>query len=292
MNTTQTSAKKALLVVSFGTSYSETREKTIGAIEREAAAAFPDRQVRRAFTSSMILRVLARRDGLHIDNVTQAMGRLIADGFTDVLVQPTHIINGEEYEKMKAQIRPFAACFSSLRIGAPLLSSSEDYTCVVNAIAAEVLRLYPTASLCCLRGADADAAGDMPALVLMGHGTEHHVDAAYAALDYRFKDMGYPRAIVGTVEGYPAFAQVEKQLEALNPAPETVLLMPFMIVAGDHARNDMAGEEEDSWNTMLRAKGYRTECILKGLGEMEAIRAVFLKHMQQALAEESEPGHE
>lgn len=264
MNTRE--EKKALLVVSFGTSYEETRAKTIGAIEREAANAYPDREVRRAFTSSMILRVLKKRDGIHIDNVKEALGRLIADGFTDVLVQPTHIINGEEYEKMMDQIRPFQSCFGKLLVGVPLLTSSEDYSAVIQAVMEEV-----------------PAIGTNDALVLMGHGTEHHVDAAYAALDYRFKDMGYSRVIVGTVEGYPAFEQVVKQLEMLDPRPETVVLMPFMIVAGDHAVNDMAGEEEDSWKSCLKDRGYSVKCILKGLGEMEAVRAIFLRHMAEAL---------
>lgn len=258
--------KKAILVVSFGTSYQETRDKTIGAIENDIAKAYPDWEIRRAFTSGMILRVLKKRDGLHIDNVTEAMERLVADGFENVLVQPTHIINGEEYDKMIAEIEPYFETFKKIKIGAPLLTSSQDYEEVIEAVMAQFPKLKQD-----------------EALVLMGHGTTHHTDAVYAALDYRFKAMGYANVFVGTVEGYPDFDQVKKMIHAYHP--NKVILMPFMVVAGDHAQNDMAGEEEDSWNILFEREGYDVECILKGLGEFQPIREQYCKHIADILAE-------
>lgn len=258
------SEKKAILAVSFGTSFQETRDKTIGAIEAEIASAYPDYHVRRAFTSGMILRKLAQRDQVYIDNVEQAMERLVKEGFQTVIVQPTHIINGEEYEKMMAQLAKYEGQFDKLLVGAPLLSSSQDFEEVVEAVMKQV--------------ADLDKEH---ALVLMGHGTEHHTDAVYAALDYRFKAMGHKHVIVATVEGYPGIEEVKHQLSQMNPGK--VILMPFMIVAGDHATNDLAGEEEDSWKSVLEAQGYQTECRLLGLGEMPEIREIYRKHLQKAI---------
>ncbi len=259
--------KKAMLIVSFGTSYEETRNKTIGAIEKEIAEAYPDWELRRAFTSGMILRVLKQRDGLHIDNVAEAMQRLAEDGFEEVCIQPTHVINGEEYEKMVGEINPFLNKFESVKIGAPLLTSSKDYGAVVEGVMAQ----FP------------DLKED-EALVLMGHGTEHHADAVYAALNYRFKAMGHKNVFVGTVEGYPDFNQLHSMVKDYQP--KRVILLPFMVVAGDHAQNDMAGNEEDSWKTLFEQSGYEVECILKGLGEFREIRAQYLKHVEDMLTEE------
>lgn len=259
--------KKAILVVSFGTSYKETRNKTIGAIEKEIATAYPDWEIRRAFTSGMILRVLKKRDGIHIDTVTEAMERLVADGFETVLVQPTHIINGDEYDKMVAEIKPYYETLKQIKIGVPLLTSSQDYEAVIEAVMAQFSQLKKD-----------------EALVFMGHGTTHHTDAVYAALDYRFKAMGYPNVFVGTVEGYPDFEQVNKLVKAYHP--KKVILMPFMVVAGDHATNDMAGDGEDSWKTLFEQEGYEVKCILKGLGELNEIQEQYGKHVAEILAEE------
>ncbi|WP_324825565.1 sirohydrochlorin cobaltochelatase [Sinanaerobacter sp. ZZT-01] len=259
--------KKAMLVVSFGTSYEETRNKTIGAIEKEIAESYPDWEIRRAFTSGMILRVLEKRDGLHIDNVTEAMEGLVQDGFRTVLIQPTHIINGDEYDKMVDAVKPYMEQFETIKIGEPLLSSSEDYEEVVKGVMAQLPQLQAE-----------------EALVLMGHGTTHHTDAVYAALDYRFKAMGYKNVFVGTVEGYPDFEQVSSMVDTYRP--KKVILMPFMVVAGDHAQNDMAGEEEDAWKTLFEESGYEVECILKGLGEFSEIRRLYLKHVADMLTEE------
>ena len=259
-----TDEKKALLVVSFGTSHAGTRERTIGAIERNIAAAYPKYEVRRAFTSGMILNVLEKRDSIIIDNVAEAMNRLISDGFREVLVQPTHVIPGEEYDDMAADVMMFQDRFDKIAVGNPLLYCTEDYRKVVCA----VMEQFPDLS-------------DKEALVLMGHGTGHPINAAYAALDYQFKDMGYANVFVGTVEGYPEIQTVLKNVEEYRP--ENVVLLPLMVVAGDHAVNDMAGEEADSWRSVFEKAGFGVECVLKGLGEFQTIRDIYLEHIADVL---------
>ena len=255
--------KKAILAVSFGTSHSDTREVTIDAIERDLQSAFADRKVYRAWTSKMILARLAKRDNIHYDNVKEAMERMLQDGIQDVIVQPTHVMNGVENDLMKADVLAYADQFQSVAFGNPLLTTEEDNELLVKAIAEEFPVKEPGT-----------------ALVLMGHGTEHYANAVYAALDYRFKDMGYENVIVGTVEGYPELSQVLRQLEKC--APKKVVIAPLMIVAGDHAKNDMAGEEEDSWKNVISQKGYQVETVLKGLGEYESIRNIFTAHARAA----------
>lgn len=261
-----TKEKKAILVASFGTSHAETLEKTIGAIERDVAAAYPDYEIRRAFTSGMILKVLEKRDGIVIDNVAEAMSRLVSDGFSEVLVQPTHVISGDEYDGMKADAKMFAGRFDRLTIGKPLLAHTEDYRKVTRA----VMEQFPELK-------------DREALVLIGHGTEHSINAAYAALDYHFKEMGYPNVFIGTVEGYPDVETVLRQIEAFHP--DKVVLIPLMVVAGDHAVNDMAGEEEDSWKNIFKNAGYEVSCVLKGLGEFQSIRDIYLEHIEDRINE-------
>lgn len=257
--------KKAILVVSFGTSHQDTLEKTIAAIERDMAEAFPDWEVRRAFTSGMIIRKLERRDGLAIDNVEKALARLVVEGFDTVVVQPTHVMNGEEYDKLAAQAAPYAHQFSSFALGDPLLTSVEDYQQAVPAVLSEL-----------------PAEGEDHALVLMGHGTEHFANATYAAMEYVFHDLGHKQVFLGTVEGYPELTQVLHRL-AEHPQVRRVTLAPLMVVAGDHAKNDMAGEEEDSWKTRLEAEGYQVDCVLRGLGEFAAVRKMFVGHAREAV---------
>lgn len=256
--------KKAVLVVSFGTSYHETIEKNIAAAERAIAAALPDRTLFRAFTSGMILRKLARRDGLLIDDVPQALERIAAEGYTDVVVQPTHILPGEEYAKLLALAAPYAPRFAALRYGKPLLTGWRDYLEVARVLMEEL---------------PAPAEGE--AVLLMGHGTEHPVNAAYAQLEYVLHDAGWDRAFVGTVEGYPALDQVLRRL-AEYPSVTRVRLYPLMLVAGDHATNDMAGPDPDSWRSRLEAAGYAVSCHLQGLGESPGIRALLARRAAEA----------
>lgn len=254
--------KKAILAVSFGTTYPDTLEQTIAATERALAAAYPDWEVRRAFTSGMIIQKLQRRDGLEIDNVAQALDRLEAEGFTHVAVQSTHVMHGEEYEKMLSQLEPYRLRMR-LSVGAPLLHAEADYAAVADAL------------LDWLPPLEQDEA-----LVFMGHGTAHFANAAYAQMEHVLRARN-DRIYFATVEGYPTLESVRQQL-AHRPEIQKLLLTPFMLVAGDHARNDMAGDE-DSWKTELEAAGYPVRCVLQGLGQCPAIRELFVRHCGQAM---------
>ena len=255
--------KKAILAVSFGTSHFDTLEKTIAAIEADLAAALPDRTLFRAFTSGMILRKL-EVEGTHIDSVPQALERLLAEGYGDVVVQPTHILNGDEYDKLLALAAPYAGKFRRLAFGKPLLTALEDYQALAAALEA-----------------DLPAPSEGAAVLFMGHGTGHWSNAAYAQLEYLLHDRGRRDVVIGTVEGYPGFEEALRRLREL-PGLERVELRPLMVVAGDHAKNDLAGEEPGSWKNRLGSEGYGVTCTLRGLGEYPAVRALFVSHARAA----------
>jgi sirohydrochlorin cobaltochelatase len=257
--------KPVVLVVSFGTSFNDSREATIGAIEKAIAAAYPAYEQRRAFTSQIIIDRVNERDGEKIDNLTDAMERLRRDGVQKVAVQPTHVMNGFEYDEMRAAIKPFEKDFARISYGLPLLISDADYVEVADIITAET-KQYD----------DGDTA-----IVFMGHGTEHEANSAYAKLDKLLKSRGFPNYIIGTVEAEPSLDDVIVQLDALGK--KKVVLLPFMIVAGDHANNDMAGDEEDSWKSILQSKGYTAQPVLRGLGQYPGIRAMFVRHAGEAI---------
>lgn len=252
--------KKAILVVSFGTSHHDTCQATITAIEKEIQAAFPEFPLYRAWTSKIIIRKLWERDHVHIDTVQEALEKMHRDGITDVLVQPTHVINGIENDQMKEDILSFGKYFQSVSFGDPLLTSEQDSLEVIQAIADEFSYLKKD-----------------QALVLMGHGTTHFSNSIYAALDYTFKDKGYPNIFIGTVEAYPSIETLLKMVKGYRPSK--VFLAPFMIVAGDHAKNDLAGDDPDSWYCQFRSAGYEAEPVLKGLGEYPGIRKILVKHL-------------
>lgn len=254
---------KAILVVSFGTSFPDTRKRTITAIEEDIAAAYPDYRIYRAWTSKMIMKKLLRTENIKIFNVKEAMEAMMVDGIRDVVIQPTHVINGIENDLMKEDALAYREHFDSIRFGAPLLTSEEDNDAVVNAVAHEFSNLP----------------GDVM-LVLMGHGTTHYANAIYAALDYRFKDMGHENIFLGTVEAYPSLEPILKA--ARTRQPKGIVLAPFMIVAGDHATNDMAGANSDSWRSQFETAGFPVTCVMKGLGEYEDIRRIFVEHAAQA----------
>ena len=256
--------RKAILVVSFGTSFEETRKVTIDAIEQEIARAYPDCTVYRAWTSKMILKKLMKRDGIHYDNVKEAFARMREDGITDVIVQPTHVINGIENDLMTQDALAYKKDFHSILFGDPLLTTVEDNDYVIRAIREEF----------------ADLKED-EVLVLMGHGTTHYSNSIYAALDYTFKDRGCPNIFLGTVEAYPSMQSLLHMVEKYNP--RRVVLAPFMIVAGDHAKNDMAGDDPESWRCQFEAAGFPVSCVLKGLGEYPSIRRLFVDHVQAAV---------
>lgn len=257
-------SKKAILIVSFGTSYENTRKRTIDAIERDIADAFPVCPAYRAWTSKMIIAKLKKRDGIIIHTVKEAMEQMLLDGITDVIVQPTHVINGIENDQMKADALSFRDRFSSIVFGNPLLTTEEDNQAVVQAVAGE------------FQDMDQETA-----LVLMGHGTEHYANSVYAALDYRFKDMGHKNIFLGTVEAYPALDSLLRAADSFQP--KKIVLAPFMIVAGDHAHNDMAGDSPDSWVCQFENAGFEVCPIIKGLGEYPGIRRMYVEHAQKAI---------
>ncbi|MCI8637786.1 MAG: sirohydrochlorin cobaltochelatase [Coprococcus sp.] len=252
---------KAVLAVSFGTSHLETIQKTIGAIEEEIQEAFPEFEVYRAFTSEMIRRKLKKRDGLDVSNVKEAMERMRRDGIEDVIVQPTYVINGTEYDIMKKELAGYQGVFKSMRVGKPLLTCPQDYKEAAKAVLEE------------------NTLGPKEMLLLVGHGTEHHANAAYPTLEYMFHLLGHPQVLVGTVEGFPKLRDVLERLAVLKA--ERVVLMPFLIVAGDHVKNDMAGGE-GSWESILKEAGYEVKTVIRGLGEVPGIRKLFVRHAKEA----------
>ena len=253
---------KALLVVSFGTSYPETRERTIGAIEQKLAVRFPDRTVRRAWTSNFIIKKVAKSEYLMVDTPEEALAKLAAEGVKDVIVQPTHLSDGYENQRLMEIVRGCAEQFKKVAVGRPLLFTEDDREAVA--------RLMPQL---CLGNADGKA------LLLMGHGSDKHPVPVYEQLQDAFA-KATDRIFVGTVEGTPTFEDAKALLDASGY--QDVVLAPLMIVAGDHAVNDMAGDEPDSWKNILEADGYHTEVILKGLGEYEEIQNLFAEHAAQA----------
>ena len=256
-----TETKKAILAVSFGTSHEDTRKVTIDAIEDSMRQAFPEYPVYRASTSKMIIRKLKNRDNIIVPTVKEAMEQMAADGITDVLVQPTHVINGIENDRMKEDALSFRDSFHSISFGDPLLTTEDDSHKVIAAIAREFSHITKD-----------------QALVFMGHGTTHFANSIYAALDYTFKDKGYHNFFLGTVEAYPSMESLKKMVKAYRP--KEVVLAPFMIVAGDHAKNDMAGDDPESWYSQFKDEGYEVKTVLKGLGEYEGIRSLFIDHIR------------
>lgn len=255
--------KKALLAISFGTSYTETRKKNIEACEQQLADAFDDRDLFRAFTSGMVIRKLERRDGLKIDTPREALSRLAQAGYQDVAIQSLHVIKGDEYEKIVREIEKFRPYFKRLVLGAPLLSRFEDYQQLMVAIQHQMPELK--ANECA---------------VFMGHGATHHAFSAYACLDHLMTSQGFP-ARVGAIESYPEIDLIITDLKAKGIG--NVHLMPLMLVAGDHAINDMASDEEDSWKSQLEKAGIGATPWLQGLGENRIIRQMFVSHLEDAI---------
>ena len=258
--------KKALLTVSFGTTYSEARLRNIEACERRLAAAFPDRAPFRAFTSGMVLRRLARRDGLFIDSPPQALERLWRQGYRDVAIQSLHILHGDEYEKLLRDADDWRGRFSAIHIGAPLLNDQQDY-----------------ARLICAMQSQMPPLAEDERVVFMGHGTRHRAFAAYACLDHMLAAQGIP-ALVGAVESYPDLDLVVDRLK--KQTVRKLHLMPLMLVAGDHAVNDMASDAPDSWKSRLEQEGYQCRCWLQGLGENNLIQQMFVDHLLDRVPEE------
>lgn len=266
MEQVEADSDAAILVVSFGTSYNDSRDITIGAIEKAISKAYPEYEVRRAFTSQIIIDVLAEREGLEIDNVTEALDRAVADGIKELFVQPTHLMSGYEYNDLAAELTAYVDKFDKIVLSEPLLTSDADYDAVVKAITEK------TASY-----DDGETA-----ICFMGHGTEAESNSVYTTLQERLTAGGYENYYIGTVEAEPSLEDVTDALDARGTYKK-VVLEPLMVVAGDHANNDMAGEEEGSWKVVLEQEGYEVECILEGLGQITAIQDIYVEHLKTAL---------
>ena len=258
--------EKELLAVSFGTSYLDRCRLTIGAIEDALERSFPGYDLRRSFTSQMIINHIQRRDGISIDNVTQALDRAVSNGVKKLVIQPTHIMDGFEYQKLVTVANRYQDAFLSLSIGTPLLTSDEDFRIVADALTASV----------------AAYDDEKTAICFMGHGTEAAANEVYEKMQKKLTDSGRNNYFIGTVEATPTVEKVLSLVKAGNY--KRVLLRPMMIVAGDHANNDMAGEEEDSWKRIFESAGYEVVCQVHGLGELEAIQNLFVKHAEAAIA--------
>ena len=257
--------KKAILLVSFGTTFPETREKTIGALENEFKESFPEFKVVTAFTSRIIMRRIKENEGITYDNPSEALKKLKKDGYTHVLVQGTHIMNAVESETLKKEIEGYENDFKVLRVSTPLLTSVEDYKKAVKA-------LKPTYEKLKRR----------EAVVFIGHGTHHPGNSAYSMLEHVFHQEDVKKAFVGTIEGYPALDNVIASLKKAKI--KKVQLYPFMIVAGDHANNDIAVDMKEE----LEENGFTVEAHLVGLGENEEIRKIYVEHAKFALTHQEE----
>ena len=259
--------EKELLVVSFGTSYNDSRRLTIGGIENRLEKDFPEWSVRRGFTSQIIIDHVLKRDNVKIDNVKEALDRAIDNGVKTLLVQPTHLMHGFEYTDLVDELAEYADAFDKVIVGEPLLNSDEDFSAVADIIT-EATKEYDDGKT---------------AVCFMGHGTEADSNEVYARMQEVLLDKGFENYYVGTVEAEPS---VEDVLEAVQQGGyERVVLRPLMIVAGDHANNDMAGDDEDSWKSIFEGAGYEVVCVVEGLGQLEGIQELFSQHVQDALSE-------
>ncbi|MGT2785039.1 sirohydrochlorin cobaltochelatase [Streptococcus merionis] len=252
---------KAILVVSFGTTYPETRKKTIEACELAIQRRFTGYQVYRAFTSTIVMRRIKENENLIVPTVKEALEQMSARGIREVYIQPLHIILGAEYEKIVTQAKEFTAAFDVLKIGKPLLNSQEDY----EKVRAVLLEKY-------------GQFGEKSATVLMGHGSQHYAFTAYAAMDHML--AGSPVRL-GCVESYPPIDMIEAQLQ--KDAITDVHLAPFMLVAGDHATNDLVSEADDSWYTYFASRGYQVSSHLIGLGEYAEIQELYIEHLEEII---------
>ena len=279
--------EKELLVVSFGTSFNDSRVEDIKGIEDALAEAFPDWAVRRAFTAQIIINHVQARDGEKIDNMEQAMERAVANGVKNLVVQPTHLMHGAEYDEMMEMIDSYRDKFESVAIAEPLLGEVGNDATVINPDKEEVAKAV-TAEAVQTAGYESltAAAEDGTAFVFMGHGTSHTAKISYSQMQTTMQTLGYDNVFIGTVEGEPEETSCENIIEAVKAAGYTkVVLRPLMVVAGDHANNDMAGPDEDSWLSQFNASGdfASVDCQIAGLGEIDAIQQQYVAHTKAAI---------
>lgn len=276
-----------ILVVSFGTSFNSSRVADIKGIEDALQEAYPDWSVRRAFTAQIIINHVQAREGEFIDNMDQALERAVSNGVKNLIVQPTHLMHGAEYDELAAAVENYQDQFESVKIAEPLLGEvgtdadtvNDDKKAVAEALTAEAVK-----------GAGYDsleaAKEDGTAFVFMGHGTSHAAKVSYTQMQAQMKDLGYENVFIGTVEGEPEETACEAVIEAVSEAGYTkVVLRPLMVVAGDHANNDMAGEDEDSWLSMFEASGKfdSVETQIAGLGSIDAVKELYVAHTKAVM---------
>ena len=276
-----------LLVVSFGTSFNDSRAEDIGGIETALQEAYPDWSVRRAFTSQIIINHIQARDGVKIDNVEQALQRAVENKVKRLVVQPTHLMHGAEYDELAGTVEDYKDQFESVSIAEPLLGAvgsdasviNEDKEHAAKAVLADALEGAGYESL-------EKAKEENTAFVFLGHGTSHTAKVTYSQMQTQMKELGYENVWIGTVEGEPEETAAEEVIEQIHEAGyHNVILRPLMVVAGDHANNDMASDEDDSWKSMCKQSGYfdniRTQII--GLGRIKEIQKIYIKHAQEAM---------
>lgn len=276
-----------LLVVSFGTSFNDSRTEDIGGIEKALQKAYPDWSVRRAFTAQIIINHVQARDGEKIDNMQQALDRAVANDVKNLIVQPTHLMHGAEYDEMNEMLDQYRDKFESVAVAEPLLGEVGADASVINADKEAVAKAV-TAAAVKEAGYDsaAAAAADKTAFVFMGHGTSHTAKVSYSQMQTTMQTLGYENVFIGTVEGEPEETSCEAVIEAVKAAGYTkVILRPLMVVAGDHANNDMAGEDADSWLSQFTAAGCfeNVECQISGLGRIADIQQLYIAHTKAAM---------
>ena len=281
-----------ILVVSFGTSFNDSRAADIGGVEGAIAKANPDWSVRRAFTAQIILNHVNARDGEKIDNMEQALDRAVKNGVKNLVVQPTHLMHGAEYDELVAAVKKYEKKFESIEVAEPLLgqvgkdtaTTNSDKETVAKAITAEAVKKAGFGTL-------EDAKADGTALVFMGHGTSHTAKISYSQMASQMASLGYENVFIGTVEGEPEETSCENVIKAVQAKGyKKVVLRPLMVVAGDHANNDMAGDDDDSWKSLFKASGAfdKIDCQIEGLGRIPEIESLYVSHTADAVKALSE----
>ncbi len=276
-----------ILVVSFGTSFNDSRVADIKGVEDAIAEANPDWSVRRAFTAQIIINHIQARDGEKIDNMEQALERAVENGVKNLVVQPTHLMHGAEYDEMKAAVESYSDKFESVKIAEPLLGEvgsdatdiNEDKQAVAEILTSEAVKTAGYESL------DSANEGGV-AFVFMGHGTSHNAKVSYSQMQTQMSALGYDNVFIGTVEGEPEDTSCESVIEkAANAGYKKVILRPLMVVAGDHANNDMAGDDEDSWLSQFEASGKfdSIDTQINGLGSIKGIEQIYVAHTADAM---------
>ena len=276
-----------ILVVSFGTSFNDSRVADIRSIEDALQAAFPDWAVRRAFTAQIIINHIQARDGERIDNMEQALDRAVANGVKNLVLQPTHLMHGAEYDEMMDTLEQYRDRFETVAVAEPLLGEVGNDATVINADKEAVAQAL-VAEAVKAAGYDSREAAEAEgvAFVLLGHGTAHVAKVSYSQMQNQMEKLNYNNVFIGTVEGEPEETACEAVIESVQAAGyRTVILRPLMVVAGDHANNDMAGEDEDSWRSQFIAAGCfdAVTAQIAGLGGIEAVQQLYVAHTQAAI---------